>query len=117
MDYDEEDVLFPSPTEQIVLSPLTEMCIQQLRGSVLIDEYLFGGCSPWSFTSFLDKFPIRVPSTKDLFRVELPSRVSSTMDLLSDQQQIPGGNSACSPTETLPIPSGGLYLLVLDHPR
>ena len=41
----------------------------------------------------------------DLIRVELPGRISSTSDLLSDQQQIPGSGSVASLAETLPGPS------------
>ena len=77
-------MLFPSPAaEQICsVSPLAEMSLQRLEGSVSIDEYLFGGCSPQSFISSLDKLPNRVSSTTDLIRVKFPSRASSTMDLI-----------------------------------
>jgi hypothetical protein len=43
---------------------------------------------------------------RNLIRVELPSRVSSTMDLFSVHQQILGGGSVASPTEQfVPSPS------------
>ena len=72
MDGDEKDALFPSPAEQIGLSPLSRDVSLVIRRNVLIDEYLFGGCSPRSSTSSLDKFPSRVSSTTDLIDIQPP---------------------------------------------
>ena len=41
--------------------------------------------------------PVEFLLRRNVIRVELPNRVSSTMDLLSVQQQIPGGDSVASP--------------------
>ena len=57
-----------------------------------------------------DKFSSRVSFTMGLIRVKIPSRISSTSDLVSVQQQIPGGDSIASPAEQSVLSSRSRYV-------
>lgn len=60
---------------------------------------------PQSFISFPDEFLSIVSSTTESYPCWDPCGISSTMDLLSVQQQILGNDSVASPAETLPVSS------------
>lgn len=78
-----------------------------MKESVLFVETFVWWLFPTKFHIFPpDKFPSRVSYTRDIIRVELPVRVSSTSDLLFVQQQIPGIDFVASPAEQF-VPSPG----------